>query len=203
MRFLLALLVGIGAFAFHGVAQATPSRAKHENRYYTAPQAYQTMYGAKHHMHRHYTHHHRRHHVRHYYGRRHYSHYRRHYRHYAHYQHYRHYHRGHHVVYGHARYIASSVASRFGDRRPSRWCGFAVRQWKGVRNTAYNLARNWAHWGRRTTAHIGAVVVWVHHVGIIVGPCGGGRCVVKSGNYNNRVAVASMNVRNAIAFREE
>lgn len=77
-----------------------------------------------------------------------------------------------------------------------------MRQVLGVSNTAYNLAANWAHYGRPTNPHPGAIVVWRHHVGIIVGPCGAGRCVVKSGNYNNRVATVSMNVRNAIAFRE-
>jgi hypothetical protein len=34
---------------------------------------------------------------------------------------------------------------------------------------SFNLARNWAHWGRPGAAGIGAVVVWPHHVGKIVG----------------------------------
>ena len=34
---------------------------------------------------------------------------------------------------------------------------------------AFNLARNWAHWGQAGPAGVGAVVVWSHHVGKIVG----------------------------------
>ncbi len=56
------------------------------------------------------------------------------------------------------------------DGRPRQWCGWFMRQVLGVTDRAYNLALNWAHWGR--SAHgpqIGAVVVWRHHVGLIKG----------------------------------
>lgn len=102
----------------------------------------------------------------------------------------------------HSRVYHRSNRVVYRDGRPRAWCGWAMRQWFGVTNTAFNLAANWVHYGRPTYPHEGAVVVWRHHVGYIVGPCNNGRCVVKSGNYNNRVAVVSMNVRNAIAFRE-
>lgn len=84
--------------------------------------------------------------------------------------------------------------------RPRAWCGWFMRTIFGG-GAEYNLAANWAHRGRPTSPHAGAVVVFPHHVGVIVGPCGNGRCVVKSGNWNNRVATVSMSIRNAIAFR--
>src|SRR5262249_16210603 len=52
--------------------------------------------------------------------------------------------------------------------RPSAWCGWYARSLVGHDPGAqYNLARNWAHWGRATRPHVGAMVVWAHHVGMI------------------------------------
>lgn len=203
MRFLLALFVTAGTLGYHGVAQASPSHG-----YYQAPISYQTYYGANHHRKytsHHYTHHrYVRHYVRRYYGR-HYAHYRHHRyaerRHSNHRVYHRSYaHRGYHRRYASyggswGRYVGSLGA------RPRAWCGYFMRSVFGG-GAEYNLAANWAHRGRPTTPHAGAVVVFRHHVGLIVGPCGGGRCVVKSGNWNNRVATVSMDVRNAIAFRQ-
>lgn len=87
------------------------------------------------------------------------------------------------------------------DPRPSRWCGWWLRQYLGVRNRAFNLARNWAHYGER--AHgpaVGTIVVWPHHVGVIVG--GQPRhWVIKSGNDGHRVRERVRSVQGAIAFR--
>jgi len=97
--------------------------------------------------------------------------------------------------------IRNSHRVRFANGgRPAKWCGWFMRTLFGG-GPEYNVAANWAHRGRPTSPHPGAIVVWPHHVGVIVGNCSGGRCVVKSGNWGNRVATVSMNVRNAIAFR--
>jgi hypothetical protein len=53
---------------------------------------------------------------------------------------------------------------------------------------SFNLARNWAHWGRAGSAGIGAVVVWPHHVGKIVGQQNG-EWVIESGNDGHAVRV--------------
>jgi hypothetical protein len=54
--------------------------------------------------------------------------------------------------------------------RPVAWCGWEMRRLVGVDpGPSFNLARNWAHWTRPGPAGIGAVVVWPHHVGKIVG----------------------------------
>lgn len=64
----------------------------------------------------------------------------------------------------------------------------------------FNLARNWARWGRATQPGVGAVVVWPHHVGKIVGR-EGGQWVIQSGNDGGRVRVRPRSIAGAIAFR--
>ena len=49
----------------------------------------------------------------------------------------------------------------------------------------YNLARNWTHWGHGGPAGVGAVVVWPHHVGKIVGQQDG-MWIIESGNDGHR-----------------
>jgi|SRR5215469_4997367 len=86
--------------------------------------------------------------------------------------------------------------------RPSAWCGWYMRQVMGVADSSYNLARNWAHWGRMASGpHVGAVVVWVHHVGKIVGG-GPGNWIVLSGNDGHRVRSRARSLSGAIAFRD-
>src|SRR5690348_6546988 len=54
------------------------------------------------------------------------------------------------------------------DPRPRAWCGWQLRQWLGVADRRYNRARAWAHYGSPAHGpHVGAIVVWPHHVGII------------------------------------
>jgi hypothetical protein len=65
---------------------------------------------------------------------------------------------------------------------------------------AYNLARNWAHWGHAGPAGIGAVVVWAHHVGKIVGR-EGGQWVIESGNDGHQVRTRPRSIGGAIAVR--
>ena len=64
----------------------------------------------------------------------------------------------------------------------------------------YNLARNWAHWGRSGPAGVGAIVVWAHHVGKIVGQ-DQGLWVVESGNDGHRLRTRPRSIAGAIAIR--
>ncbi len=71
----------------------------------------------------------------------------------------------------------------------------------GVSDNAYNLAREWARYGHATVAHVGAIVVWPHHVGKIVGGSNG-KWVVLSGNDGHAVRARQRSLAGAIAFRE-
>lgn len=81
------------------------------------------------------------------------------------------------------------------------WCGWWLRGHLGVSDQSYNVARNWAHYGRHADGPaIGTIVVWPHHVGIITGGSHGA-WVVKSGNDGHRVRERVRSVSAAIAFR--
>lgn len=89
------------------------------------------------------------------------------------------------------------------DARPRAWCGWYARHElvstdPGI---AYNLARNWAHWGRPASPGPNVIVVWPHHVGMITGKAPNGQWIVKSGNDGNSVRERPRSVRGAIAFR--
>ena len=85
--------------------------------------------------------------------------------------------------------------------RPAAWCGWEMRQLvSGDPGPAFNLARNWARWGQSGPAGVGAVVVWPHHVGKIVG-LEGGEWVIESGNDGNRVRTRPRSIAGAIAIR--
>src|ERR1700688_4976551 len=85
--------------------------------------------------------------------------------------------------------------------RPAAWCGWEMRQLvSGDPGPAFNLARNWAHWGQSGPAGVGAVVVWSHHVGKIVGQ-EAGEWVIESGNDGNRVRTRPRSIAGAIAIR--
>ena len=101
----------------------------------------------------------------------------------------------HHRVHHHPHY------SHAGGR-PRAWCGYYMRGRLGVRDPSYNLARNWAHYGHAASPHVGAIVVWPHHVGLIVGRSHSGEWIIESGNDGNRVRSRPLSVRGAIAFRE-
>jgi hypothetical protein len=85
--------------------------------------------------------------------------------------------------------------------RPRAWCGWQMRQLVGGDpGPAFNLARNWAHWGHAGPAGVGAVVVWRHHVGKIVGQ-ENGMWIIQSGNDGNRVRTRPLPISGAIAIR--
>ena len=99
------------------------------------------------------------------------------------------------------RHHARVVDANGNDPRPSRWCGWAMRQWLGVKDRAGNLARWWAGFG--SPAHgpaVGVIVVWRHHVGIITGRSDSG-WIVKSGNDGHAVRERERSLRGVIAYR--
>ncbi len=88
-----------------------------------------------------------------------------------------------------------------GQARPAAWCGWEMRHLVVADpGPSFNLARNWAHWGRPGPAGIGAVVVWPHHVGKIVGQQNG-EWVIESGNDGHALRVRPRSIAGAIAIR--
>ena len=85
--------------------------------------------------------------------------------------------------------------------RPAAWCGWEMRQLVGNDpGPSYNLARSWTRWGQAGPPGVGAVVVWPHHVGKIVGQQDG-QWVIESGNDGHAVRTRERSVAGAIAFR--
>jgi hypothetical protein len=126
-------------------------------------------------------------------------------------EHHRHrgYHGYHHVARSHrgraieaeASFGALSHLTGGAGPRPAAWCGWAMRQLVGGDpGSSYNLARNWAHWGRSGPAGIGAIVVWPHHVGKIVGR-ENGEWVIESGNDGHALRSRARSIAGAIAIR--
>ena len=81
--------------------------------------------------------------------------------------------------------------------RPGAWCGWYMRTQRGG-GPELNLAANWARWGSRASGpQVGAVVVWPHHVGEIVGQASNGQWIVRSGNDGGRVRERARSVSGA------
>ena len=91
---------------------------------------------------------------------------------------------------------ASSRRSGVGGR-PRRWCGWWMRTQRGG-GPAYNLAWNWRNYGRPASPQVGAVVVWRHHVGQIVGQSANGRWLVQSGNDGGAVRTRARSIAGAV-----
>jgi hypothetical protein len=96
----------------------------------------------------------------------------------------------------------TSKAEYYGyGARPAAWCGWEMRQLvSSDPGPDYNLARNWAHWGHSGPPGVGAVVVWSHHVGKIVGK-EGGVWVIESGNDDHATRTRPRPISGAIAIR--
>ena len=85
--------------------------------------------------------------------------------------------------------------------RPAAWCGWQMRHLVGVDpGPSFNLACNWARWGRPGPVGIGAVVVWPHHVGRIVGQQNG-EWIIESGNDGHALRTRARSIAGAIAIR--
>ena len=86
--------------------------------------------------------------------------------------------------------------------RPGAWCGWYMRSQVGSDpGPSYNLARSWASYGSNAGGpQVGAIVVWRHHVGKIVGQ-ENGQWIVQSGNDGHAVRTRPRSLAGAIAFR--
>jgi hypothetical protein len=106
--------------------------------------------------------------------------------------HHHHHHHHHRHLGRHAHYAG----------RPGAWCGWYMRsQVGGDPGPSYNLARSWAHYGSDAGGPtVGAIVVWRHHVGKIVGQ-ENGQWIVNSGNDGHAVRTRPRSLAGAIAFR--
>src|SRR5690348_3596276 len=92
--------------------------------------------------------------------------------------------------------------TRVSGGRPRAWCGWYARSLVGHDpGPAYNLARNWTHWGHAARPGVGVMVVWSHHVGMITGRSADGQWIVKSGNDGHGVRERPRSISGAIAFR--
>jgi hypothetical protein len=110
-----------------------------------------------------------------------------------------HYHHHRHPV-GQIRCGGGACFPVIRDGRPRAWCGWQMRQWFGG-GPEYNVARAWARRGTATSPHVGAVVVWPHHVGYITGQLNG-VWVVKSGNDGHQVRERPRSLAGVIAVRD-
>ena len=81
--------------------------------------------------------------------------------------------------------------------RPSQWCGWWMRTQRGG-GPEYNLAWNWTKYGSPGSAQVGAVVVWAHHVGEIVGQASNGQWIVRSGNDGGQVRTRARSIAGAV-----
>jgi hypothetical protein len=88
------------------------------------------------------------------------------------------------------------------DPRPSRWCGWWLRQQLGVADRAFNQARRWARYGSPASSDcVNCIAVWPHHVGLVTGRPGPGVILLKSGNDGHAVRERERSTRGIIAYR--
>ena len=98
-------------------------------------------------------------------------------------------------------YSAQTAYRGESGHRPAAWCGWQMRQLvSSDPGPEYNLARNWSRWGHAGPVGVGAVVVWSHHVGKIVGQQDG-QWVVESGNDGHALRTRTRSIAGAIAIR--
>ena len=93
--------------------------------------------------------------------------------------------------------ILRSARATGNNAKPRRWCGWWMRQQRGG-GPHLNVAWNWRSYGASSGPQVGAVVVWRHHVGQIVGRASNGRWLVQSGNDGGAVRTRARSVKGAI-----
>ena len=83
------------------------------------------------------------------------------------------------------------------------WCGKFLRMVvPSDPGPAFNVARNWKHYGSSAPGPVaGAIGVMPHHVGIVLGRCEGGGVWLRSGNHNKTVGDGCYSAAHFIAFR--
>ncbi|WP_439542185.1 hypothetical protein [Hyphomicrobium sp.] len=92
---------------------------------------------------------------------------------------------------------SSSGGGHSAGGRPRAWCGWWMRTQRGG-GAHLNLAWNWSKWGSPSGPQVGAVVVWRHHVGEIVGRAANGQWLVRSGNDGGAVRTRARSVSGAV-----
>jgi len=103
--------------------------------------------------------------------------------------------------------LAALVAAGEVQAKPWRWCGWYARHNLVTNDPGekFNAACEWLTYGRPTSAHVGALVIWCsrahHHVGKIVATDANGNFVVRSGNDGGSVRSRVRSVEGA-QFRE-
>jgi hypothetical protein len=104
--------------------------------------------------------------------------------------------------YHHYRHHHYAGGGHHSAGRPYAWCGWFMRSQVGSDpGPTYNLARSWARYGSNAGGpSVGAIVVWPHHVGKIVGQ-ENGQWIVQSGNDGHAVRTRPRSLAGAIAFR--
>lgn len=97
----------------------------------------------------------------------------------------------------------SDYSRHVADGRPSAWCGWEMRRLvDGDPGPEYNLARNWAHWGRPAGGPApGVVGVMAHHVFKVIQVLGNGSVLAISGNDGHAVRVRPRSTAGVIAWR--
>ena len=101
------------------------------------------------------------------------------------------------------------VAERYRGTNPTgrgrAWCAvFAnmILERTGHAGSGSALARSFASYGRPAPGPVpGAIAVFPHHVGFVVGSDGPGRIRIVSGNYSHRVGEGIYPTRRVIAYR--
>jgi len=87
-----------------------------------------------------------------------------------------------------------------GGRLP--WCGIYMGKYFGMSDRSLWVARNWARVGAPAGGPApGVVVVWPHHVGVIVGAAPDGKWIVHSGNDGGAVRTRPRSLSRVIAYR--
>lgn len=108
--------------------------------------------------------------------------------------------RGHRVRYARRHHETSYGSGSYRGSvggRPRAWCGWWMRTQRGG-GPHLNLAWNWSRWGRPASPQVGAVVVWRHHVGEIVGRAANGQWLVRSGNDGGAVRTRARSIAGAV-----
>ena len=108
--------------------------------------------------------------------------------------------------------FASLSPVAYGTSRPSNcsgipWCGCWLKSALGnvlsAADRALNLNRaiEWAHVGQAARPHVGAIVVWSHHVGTITGQDSNGQWIITSGNDGHAVRSRPRSLAGVVAIR--
>jgi hypothetical protein len=94
--------------------------------------------------------------------------------------------------------------SGYSDGRPFAWCGWEMRRLVGRDpGTAYNLARNWAHWGSAASGPApGIIGVLPHHVFKVLEVLSRGLVLAISGNDGHAVRTRPRSTAGVIAWRQ-